>query len=132
MDKRTLVDSDFQKGHMLILVLDQSNFPVHSALWLFDEERDSWRLLIASEEVEEHEPMKAYEAIYDVLNKIKKDNTRFDITLDNISLVGLSDNLIKDIGTAVQTGRKSIEGIRFTRHAINNQYIEDAYIYRAQ
>ncbi|MCG5102223.1 hypothetical protein [Oceanobacillus alkalisoli] len=64
--------------------------------------------------MEEHEPLKAYEAIYDVLNKIKKDNTRFDITLDNLSVVGPSDNLIKDIGTAVQTGRKSIEGIRFT------------------
>lgn len=64
--------------------------------------------------LEEHEPLKAYEAIYDVLNKIKKDNTRFDITLDNLSVVGPSDNLIKDIGTAVQTGRKSIEGIRFT------------------
>ncbi|MGJ9459651.1 hypothetical protein [Oceanobacillus sp. CF4.6] len=132
MDKRTLVESDFRNGGNLILALDNANFAVHSALWLFDTERDSWRLMIASEKVDHSGPKKAYEGIYKVINKLKEKEENFTITLDNISVVSPFHVLIKNIGTAIHTGAESIAGIRFSRNTINNYYIEDAYIYRMQ
>ncbi|MBP1971734.1 hypothetical protein J2Z83_003889 [Virgibacillus natechei] len=132
MDKRTLVENDFRNGENLILALDNENFAVHSALWLFDTERDSWRLIIASEKVDHSGPKKAYEGIYKVINILKKEEENFTITLDNISVVSPFHELIKDIGTTIQTGVESIAGIRCSRNTINNHYIEDAYIYRMQ
>lgn len=131
MDKRTLVEDDFKDGERLLLALDEANFPVHSALWLFDEDRDSWRLLIATETYDHSGQIKAYEGIYEVLKQLMKEEENFTISLDNISAISPGQDLIKSMGTEFNTGAE-IAGIRFTRRAINKHYIEDAYIYRVQ
>ncbi|PAV28356.1 hypothetical protein CIL05_17130 [Virgibacillus profundi] len=73
MDKKALVDSYFKNGGKLIVALDNAKFIVHSALWLFDEDRESWRMIIASEKVEHSGPRKAYEAIKKVIERLEKE-----------------------------------------------------------
>jgi hypothetical protein len=130
MAKRTLVEKDYQDGAMLVTELDKSAFHVHAAFWLYDSDRDHWRLMIASKDYDTTGPAKAYEHINTVLTEIKEQHHDFGIALDNISFRRTTDRLIKLLGTAVHTDPNGVDGIRFSRNAINNLYIEDAYIYR--
>lgn len=130
MDKRTLVERDYSEGAILVKALDDSGFPVYAALWLYNPEKENWRLLLASKSFDNTGPMKAYEHINEVLTSINEQNDAFDISLANISFVRTNDPLIKRLGTAIQTDPTSLTGIRFSRNAIDNYYIEDAYIYR--
>ncbi|GAB3790493.1 hypothetical protein [Virgibacillus kimchii] len=130
MDKRTLVEKDFKDGAVLVTELDKAAFHVQAALWLYDTDRDNWRLMIASKDYDTTGPAKAYEHINKVLKEIEQKNSDYGIALDNISVVRTNDKLIKLLETTIQTGPEEVSGIRFSRNAINNHYIEDAYIYR--
>ncbi|SHG06523.1 hypothetical protein [Ornithinibacillus halophilus] len=130
MDKRTLVEKDFREGALLVKELDNANFPVHAALWLYDLDRECWRLIIASKSYDHTGPAKAYRSINDVLMELRQNNQDYNIDLSNIVFVRTNDRLIEILSTTIHTGPDKVAGIRFSRNAIENYYIEDAYIYR--
>jgi hypothetical protein len=126
MVKTALVEKDIEEGKRLIEELDKTNFIVRAALWFYVSDADEWRLFIASPFVEKEGPKKSYNFIQSVLAKI---SPTVSISLKEISVLKLSDDLIKTIRSAIRTGH-GISGIRFTGNVINNTLIEDAYIYR--
>ncbi len=126
MVKTVLVEKEIEEGKRLIQELDKSKFKVQAAIWVYMDDSDEWRLLIASPYVEKKGPKKSYNFIQTVLAKLSPPP---EVSLRNISVVSPSDNLIRLIGVAIKTGA-GISGIRFTGNVINNILIEDAYIYR--
>ena len=108
--------------------LDEINFEVKGALWFYLSEPKEWRLIFASPAVDKNGPKEAYEKVQSQLEKLKQKQP-YELSLDNVSLVSPSDNLIKLLKSAIKTG-PGISDIRFTRNVINNVFIEDAYIYR--
>lgn len=126
MVARTLVENDIEGGRRLVEELDQRGIRVSAALWLYLDEEEEYRLLLALREVDMNGPLAAYKLVRSALTSMPED-TRPLFT--NISVVSPSDARIQAIGSAVKTG-PGIENIRFSRNVVNNMYIEDALIYR--
>lgn len=129
MDRKIFIenyDKYISEGKQLIEELDKVQFPVKSALWFYYSDSDSWKLLIASPNLEGEGPIKVYKYIQQILEKMELKY----LTLNDISVIALLHSLIQLLSSAVSTGEKSISGIRFTANTINNTYIEDAFIYR--
>jgi hypothetical protein len=128
MDKTALVEKDIEEGRRLIEALDNAGFQVRAVLWFYFAESDEWRLIVASPLVEKKGPKGAYALIQAVLAQLSPPSK---ISLSEISVVSLEQDLIRLLKMAIQTG-PDISGIRFTRNTVNNTFIEDAYIYRMQ
>lgn len=128
MDKKILVDSYIQEAAVIIKKLDENNFPINAAFWFYEPEINLWRLYIGSDMYDLDGPIKSYTFIQKLMDRFK--NTIKEISLDDITIVGAKDNLIKVLKTAMKTDKKAINGIRFTANTISNTYIDDAYIYR--
>jgi hypothetical protein len=126
MAKASLVEADIEAGRSLVKALDEARFRVQAALWLYLSEPGEWRLLVASPEVDERGPKKAYTHLQSVLAK-----PSVRLSLKDVSLVSPHYDLIRLLSRAISTG-PGISGIRFTANTVDNVFIEDAYIYRLQ
>lgn len=113
-----------QAGKDLIQELDRHKFPAQAALWLYAEERDRWRLVIATPHRRSMGPLKSYRSVQKVLSKIET-----SIDLSSISLVDTQDRLIKGLSTPLRR-RAAASGVRLSHTIISGQVIDDAYIYR--
>jgi len=127
MDKTELVEEVIKDGERLIKALDEDKFDVRAAMWFYLTDSNEWRLIIASPFVDKNGPKKSYEFILRELIKLSK--RPLAIFLKNVSVISPQDDLISLLRSVIHTG-PGISGIRFTRNAINNVLIEDAYIYR--
>lgn len=125
--KESLTNEMIDAGAELIRRLDAASFELNAGLWLYMEEPNSWRLILASPIVTKDGPNKAYQGIQSVMSKMPE-NWKV-ISLVHISAVGPNKPIVALLRKAVKTGN-GISGVRFSRNAVNGQYIEDAYIYR--
>ena len=126
MDKPTLVDPDKKAGEALLKKLDGIDFDVKAAFWFYLSEPNEWRLIFASTVVDKKGPKEAYETVQSELENL---NERYELSLQNISLISSNDKLVKLLRAAIKTG-PGVSNIRFTGNVINSVFIEDAYIYR--
>lgn len=133
MGKATLVSQELEgesklisDGARLIKFLDESGFHVVAALWLYLSESDEWRLIIASPSEIVKGPRQAYIDIQSVLSNT---SPPIEIPLQDISVVSPSDRLIQSLKGLISTGT-GIASLRIKNSVLNNQFIEDAYIYR--
>jgi hypothetical protein len=125
--KETLTNEMIEAGGELIRRLDAAGFELNAGLWLYMEEPNAWRLILASSIVTKDGPNKAYQKIQTVMSKMPEN--RKVISLASISAVGPDKPIVALLRKAVKTGN-GISGVRFTRNAVNGQFIEDSYIYR--
>lgn len=128
MDKAVLVERDIDAGAQLVEALDKANVPVFAALWLYSEDANGWRFVIATPLVDEKGPQKVYLQLHKLLDELKVEPADFPISLRNASVVSPNDDLIRLL--CVLNTRKGISRIRFTQNVINGVFIEDALIYR--
>lgn len=130
MVKPTLVDADMKAGEALLSKLDEIKFDVRAAFWFYIPDSEEWRLIFASPAVDKKGPKEAYEKVQSQLPELREELEQdYELSLQNISVVGPNDDLVKLLKTAVKTG-PGVSHIRFARNVINNVFIEDAYIYR--
>lgn len=125
--KEALTNEMIEAGAELTRCLDGAHFAVSASLWSYLPDSNSWRLIIASSVAKISGPRKAYRKIQSVLNKIRDEEPT--ITLSNISVVEPKDRLVTLLKFAIKTV-PGISGIRFSRNAIDGQFIEDVYVYR--
>ncbi|MCH7624347.1 MAG: hypothetical protein IIC83_00310 [Chloroflexi bacterium] len=125
--KESLTDEMIEAGAELIRRLDAAGFELKAGLWLYMEEPNAWRLMLASPIVTKDGPSKAYQKIQSVMSKKPED--RKVLALAHISAVEPNKPIVALLRKAVKTG-DGISGVRFSRNAVNGQYIEDSYIYR--
>ena len=125
--KESLTNEMIEAGAELIRRLDAAGFELNAGLWLYMEEPNAWRLILASPIVTRDGPSKAYQRIQSVMSKKRED--RKVLSLAHISAVEPDKPIVALLRKAVKTGN-GISGVRFSRNAVNGQYIEDSYIYR--
>jgi len=131
MDTTILVEKDIEDGRKLVEALDRSNFNLVGALWFYFADSREWRLLLVSPLVDTIGPSGCYRRIQSVLKDMSYDlATSFGIPLSRIAVKSPWDSLIRLLKMAIQTDRRGISKIRFTRNTINGVFIEDALIYR--
>ena len=121
-----LVTDQIEAGRTLTSTMDKAQVQIRSAFWLYDTEAAEWRLVLAMPLVDERGPAQAYEEIRKALQSV----SIHGLLLRQIAVVSPKDELVSLIRKAIQTG-PGLQSIRFTRNAIDNVLIEDAYIYRS-
>lgn len=119
-----LTSEMIQAGEDLIRALDRHKFSAKTALWLYTEEQDRWRLIIATPHRRLMGPLKSYKAVDRVLSKIDT-----PIDLSSVSLVDTKDRMIKGLSAPFPT-RAAARGFRLSHAIIAGRVIDDAYIYR--
>jgi hypothetical protein len=126
--KESLSETMISAGAELVRRLDDVRLIVSGALWFYETDSNSWRLIIASPEVRTRGLKSVYKQIQSVVTAIPEDQPK--ISLKDISVLDSNDPLVSLMKIAVRRTGDTISGIRFSRNMINGVVIEDAYIYR--
>lgn len=113
-----------QAGEDLLRELDRHKFPAKAALWLYKEEPDEWRLVIATPHLRSMGPLKNYKSVQKVIAKFET-----PIKLRSVALVDTRDRMIKGLWTSSRR-RAAVSGVRLSHTVVGGRLIEDAYIYR--
>ncbi len=115
-----------EKGKLLVRRLLKTDLQVTAAIWLYYEEPEKWRLMIATPKVREKGPRFVYSAIQDIVRNGSEDYS--PVSLSDITVVK-PDNQTVQLIRKVFDPTGEIAEIRFTGNAIDTHYIEDALIY---
>ncbi len=126
--KDSLTDAMIKAGEDLTRKLDEHEWPVVAAFWLYAPEQNTWKLLLASPVVALQGPRRAYQDIQAALAALPNRQV-VPLTLREIEVIEPRHHLVSLLRTAINTG-PTINGIRFTGNVVNGQFINDAYIYR--
>jgi hypothetical protein len=124
----SLTDPMIKAGAKLVQRLDSANSEVQSAFWLYYSDDRIWKLILASPLVDSLGPREYYKKVISA-NEEALDHEEV-ISLNDISVVSITDQLVSLLRTAIATGG-GLSGIRFSRNTINGNFIEDCYIYRS-
>ncbi len=78
MDKTTLVEKDIEVGRKLLHTLDAAGIPVVAAYWLYELERNRWRLVFATPLVETVGSTPVYRRIRELIHSGAEGGGAFD------------------------------------------------------
>ena len=124
--KEPLTSEMIAAGEALIERLDNSDFDLVAAFWLYNSEASQWRIVFVSPRVASEGSRRSYGRIHDALFKVGEP---LEIDSLGISVRSPDDPLVKLLRTALRA-RNGTHGVRLSRNVINGTYIEDVYIYR--
>ncbi len=127
MATATLVNQEIEEGQRLIDALKVNGVSVHSALWLYATEPETWHLMFALPLYDDEGPLKTYEQILSVFREVKP-----DLKIDWTGIVAISpnDELIQGLSQDQQHWNIDLSGRRMTNSIVNRILVEDAYIYQ--
>jgi hypothetical protein len=128
MASTALVRADIDAGLNLVRALDEADFGVVAALWLFNGDAENWRMVIGYKGAKKDLEKKYFEAA-----RVSSDWRRRhpDIPILDLSKVRITssdDRLI--VGLRPMIRADGLNEIRFSQNMINGIYLEDALIYR--
>jgi hypothetical protein len=125
MVKTSLVGPDIDLGADVLHALDAAKFPITVALWLFEEDRGSWNLVVGTPLYDKLGPKEAY------LRSIKAISSRGSSELSDVPLrlLGNRSPLIRALRkTFGKTA--SVTGMRLGLQSIGAVWIDEVYVYR--
>src|SRR2546425_4358232 len=93
-----LVRLPIDEGRKLVDALEDSGIPLKAAFWLYFDEADVWRLVVASPLVDKEGPLRVYERIQEVLKKLAE---TIPIQLSEISAFSPNDGIVKPLRIAL-------------------------------
>lgn len=100
--------------------------PFRAVFWLYEEDRDAWKLIVATPLVNEEGPFEVYGAIDRIL---KAHFPEGELKLIDVRAVSPDDRLIQ--GMVRRYGHKvNASGERLSRELFGDQYVEQAVLYR--
>ena len=126
--KESLNHEMIEAGKTLIDRLDEKGEAIPTALWLYSEEANLWRLMLATPLVKSKGPRAAYKSIRSVLTHYQKEEP-FSLTLSDITVVAPDDAVLEPFRVAFKTSGTA--GVRLSRTTVGGRFIDDAYVYRA-
>ena len=120
----TLIESDLSFGKKITERLRATRFPFKGVLWLYNEEGDDWRLVVASDLVDTEGARETYRMLGEVISSVGGSN------FQRMRLTVVSPN--SDIFAALRTvfaGVPDVEGERLRNTYVNGVSVPDAYLY---
>lgn len=127
MVKVDLTNEMIDAGRQLLEVLDRHGFRARACFWLYFEESERWRFVVASPDVRVRGPRAAYRKVEALARKLPRSAELFGP--GDLTLLRDNDPLVVALGRAFPK-RPRISGIRLTASAVSGTVIDDAYIYR--
>ena len=125
MDTATLVNFDIEQGQKVIDALDQDGKSPNVALWAKLPEYEDWRLVLASDQLDQSSALVGYTQINETLK-------RLGIPLQRrvpLFLRPVQRPFIKALRLAFSSA-KDTYGMRLGGQTFGDQYLEDAFVYR--
>ena len=102
MDTDTLVKSQIEDGWKLLDALKQKQFPMTAAFWKYLPDAETWRLVIATEKVDDPGPIAAYTKLQTLLNELPNDISE-EFSVLNITLLSPKAEQIKQLKEQYQS-----------------------------
>ncbi len=127
MAHKFLVEEDIEFGKQLVQKLDERHVQVDAALWSYNPDSERYQLVIASGTVEQCGARPLYESIQAALQELPE-NQR--VRFSDIAVTSPSTGVVATLSHAVQIDPDKIGSLRLTGDVVNQELIDDAYIYR--
>ena len=125
MDKSALVSFEIENGKEVVDALDNAGQTPLVALWAKLPEYEDWRLVIASDKLDQASQLKAYEQILSAIRKAGIPSHRKPI----IYLESINAPFIQALRRIFAKTADTF-GMRLGNQTFGDQYIEDAFVYR--
>ncbi|MDP3896923.1 MAG: hypothetical protein Q8Q62_09630 [Mesorhizobium sp.] len=124
----TLVRSDVEAGLNLVHALDKKGFGVIAALWLYNSDTETWRMVIGYEGARKDLERKYLEAATISAEWRKQHPDEPILDLSSVRITSADDSLLVGLKPVVRVD--GIGEIRFSRNMVNGIYVEDSLIHR--
>jgi hypothetical protein len=118
-----LVEPYIEQGRLLVDALSRGGLDVKAALWMYRGESDDWRLVIATDLVEQVGPRETYARIQGLLS------AESGIKLRDITVIKPGDPLVRAVRKALKSGAASAT-VRLRGTVLDGVYLEDVLAYR--
>lgn len=125
MAPATLVNFDIENGESVIKALDKAGKAPKVALWAKLPDYENWRLILASDRIDQDSPFSGYSEIIKALRAADIPVQRRPAILLNPMKSPMIEALRSSFGEA-----KDTYGIRLGGQTFGDKYIEDAFVYR--
>ena len=128
MATEQLVRSEIDAGLKLIKVLDDANFGVTGALWLYSGDAGTWKFIIATNSPRKDIERKYLEAAIAVSKWRDTGTSEAILDLSRARIVSFEDPLIRGLAPIVKMD--GLGEVRLTNNLVNGIFVEDALIHR--
>ena len=125
MDTATLVNFDIENGKEVIDALDRDGKTPNVALWAKIPDYEDWRLVIASDQLDQTSSLSGYTEINESLKRAGFPFRR----KPTISLLPMDKPFIQALRKAFASAGDTY-GMRIGGQMFGDQYLEDAFVYR--
>ena len=125
MGTETLVSFDIENGKEVIDALDRDGKTPSVALWAKLPDYESWRLVIASDRLDQESQFTGYSEIVEAMDKAGIPIHR----QPSIFLRPMNNPMIQAL-RGVFASAKDTYGMRLGGQGFGDQYLEDAFVYR--
>lgn len=125
MDSTALVNFDIENGEKVVDALDKAGKSPNVALWAKLPDYEDWRLVIASEHLDQISPRSGYSQINEALDKAgipsHRQPTIFMRPMNNAMIEALRHTF---------GSTSDVYGMRLGGQKFGDKYLEDAFVYR--
>jgi hypothetical protein len=97
MDKKVLVEKDFDAGRRLVAALIAAGLPVAMAVWIRERGSD-WRLYVASPDVQRHGPLAVHRFVRRIAEKLA-----IDLDDTRVSTVNTTNHFVNELSSYAGT-----------------------------
>jgi hypothetical protein len=125
MAPAALVNFDIENGQRIIDALDGAGKSPKVALWAKLPDYENWRLVLASDRLDQHSQLSGYSEIVAAINKAEIPIQR----QPSIFLRPMDSPMIKSL-RSVFGAAKETYGMRLGGQTWGDKYLEDAFVYR--
>ena len=125
MDTAALVSFDIENGERVVEALDRDGKTPNVALWAKLPAYENWRLVIASDRLDQSSSRSGYSEINEALKKAGIPIHREP----SIFLRAMDEPFIQEIRQAFESMQDTY-GMRLSGRMYGGQYLEDAFVYR--
>jgi hypothetical protein len=125
MAQTLLVGPEIDTGRKILHALDDAKLKISVAMWAVLAEYGNWRLVLSSSRLDAKDPLEAYGAVYEALDK-----AGFTVReTEPLMILRMKDKFTRDL-RQVFAKTASVEGMRLGGQTFGDRHIEDAYVYR--
>ena len=125
MDQAALVSFDIENGKEVLKALEDAGKTPNVALWAKIPDYEDWRLVIASDRLDQSSSFSGYTEINTAMTKAGIPAHR----QPTISMRPMNNPFIRDLRSAFAS-TKDIYGMRLGGQIFGGKYVEDAFVYR--